>query len=158
MATYSFDDIPLDPGDMGIQWVPGVGFRPVDVTEEYAAGFKGCGYTEDGNQCHEIECSHEKWTPGEKWEVPPVFASPPSLYVPPVYVSSPPVFTDLLPPIWWDTPCCTVVYDPPIWDCCITTTSNPPNDPPFDPPAPVPLPASILFLLAGLFLLKRITS
>lgn len=154
MSTVSFTDVPLDAGDMGLVFIPGIGFRP-------AEGLTGVSHGDVVNACP-IKChvsSYEelpmevttyvpmcggedgpgKWV--EKW-IPPMFSEPPTAsYYPPVYQTSwvPPV-TPIVP---WDTPwisCCTI--PPP----CCEITWIPPETPEIPP---VPLGGTLSFGLTA---------
>jgi len=159
MSTYFFDDVALDEGDMGIQWIPGIGFRPVDITEEMP-GKELCGQIVGDKSCHTGKCP-EKWALTEKWEPPlefwpepPVYIAPPVWYpnTPPIWVGTPVWFND--PPVYW---CCGSSNPPPPPPLCCT--HQPPYEPPHEPPPDVvPLPPSLFMLLAGLLLLKRISA
>lgn len=147
--------VQLNPGDQGLQWIEGVGFRPVDMTEELP-GKDLCGFTDTGEQCETVQCSNEKWTFIEKWEppiydvpyIPEIFATP---YIP-VYQSN--------PPIDWHTP--PTFWDPPTWtECCINVTPPWDPNPPFDPPSQVSLPPTLVFTIlwmASLLVLRRFQS
>ena len=132
----------LDSGDQGIQWVDGLGFRPIDLTEELPGNNIFCGQTQNGNQCEELKCSLGKGSHLEKWFPPMTFAppfvsTPDNPIIPVVPVSySPPTFMDytLFPPIWW---CCTNT----------TTTTTVVVE---ENPSPVPLGDAGLFLMTAI--------
>ena len=160
MSTVSpLDHITLDPGDSGIQWIPGVGFRPVDMTEELPFfGQMDCDIIDTGNQCEQGDCNFGKGG-GGKYDVqliPPVYDLPIIPYAPAYndplyatpYVPVTTVFWDT--PTWLDDP-----WDPPEWipptECC-TFTTPPPSGPPgiTGVPSPVPLGDTGFFLLTAL--------
>ena len=134
MSTFTFEDVQLDPGDMGIVWIPGIGFRPKDPTEE----IQFCGQEIGEASCTSGTCG--KWALTEKWDVSPEWLpEAPSVYVykPPGY--QPPVY---VPPVTWGPIC---------WICGSTTTGTPPH--PLPPASEVPLPPGLLLLATGLAVL-----
>ena len=149
MATLSpLDGIELDPGDMGVIFVPGLGFRPADGVEQYGVG-KGedCPMVfhsnEPGGQwetiVHHCEAPTEKWTP--LFDIPD---GPSYWAVPlptPTYISTTP--TPIVP---WDTP--IVPWTP----CCGPTPWIPPEVP------EVPLPATAVLAVTGMLLLILLRS
>lgn len=136
--------VELDPGDLGVVWVEGVGFRPVDGIDEYGAGKADCTVIivykdmaedkiEKVQSCDDgPSLWTEKWTPPPELWTPPAYA-PPVYYVPPLYASPP--SSHWAPPIYYGG-----------GDCCSTTY------PPDTPPPVVPLPSSAWLLIAALIL------
>lgn len=143
MSTVSpnLDHITLDPGDSGIQWIPGVGFRPVDMTEELPFfNQMDCDIIDTGTQCEQGNCSFGKG--GGKYDlehIPPVYVPEVITYAP--AYNSPLYATPYVPVFWWDDP-----WNPPTWECCTYITPIPPTP---EPPA-VPLGSSGLFILTAL--------
>ncbi len=146
----NFDNISLDDEDSGIQWIPGVGFRPLDMTEELPFfGQMNCDIIDTGTQCKQGECIFGKSS--GKYDltiIPPVYDLPIIPYAP---AYNPLIYAGTyvsITPTWWDDP-----WDPPTWDCCIIATSTP-NDPPItvtDVPSTVSLGNTGFFLLTALF-------
>lgn len=141
MATYSFDDIPLDEGDMGVEWIEGVGFRPKDPTDEL------CGQIVGENECTYDQCSGKytlKLIP-ELYEseiidlpvyttghIPKISSTPyktPDPWTPPPFI----------PWIPWDTPT----------GCCIHVTPDPKHPPTVIPPT-VDAPLSLVLMVSTL--------
>lgn len=156
MSTLNpLDGIDLDPGDMGVMFVPGLGFRPVDGVEQYGIG-KGedCPMVfhsnEPGGQwetiVHHCEAPTEKWT----FLAPPVYAAPPAIYVPPVTTFFPGVPATYYPPGGYIPPWGWI---PPGSDCCYIPPTTCCGPIPPDPEMPaVDAPAAGLLLATALIL------
>lgn len=127
----------LDPGDQGLLWLNGIGFRPAYKVrcETYYINHELPGTVAE---CAE-EAWAEKWTP--EWE--------PITWPTPVAVSAPPAYA---PFVRTDTPNAYTPYLPPVVVCCSTTgtTKNPPVE-----VGEVPLPAGLWLMIAALAVLMR---
>lgn len=142
--------ISLDPGDSGLVFIPGVGFRPADGIEIGATRvLNECvikchlGYDDlpDGPVSYVPVCGGEdgigkwagKWTPPIDWTTPETPLWTPLVPTPVYTTPDIPIWTT---PIPWDTP----------WTYCCSTTPQPDPWVPPETPAPVDLPATGLLL------------
>ena len=126
----------LDPGDQGLLWLNGIGFRPTYEVrcEIYYVNFELPGTVAECSE--DIEWA-EKWTP--EWE--------PIDWPTPVDVSAPPAFSLAMPksPPQTEKPTPYDPWGPPVVLCCSTTgtTKNPPVE-----VGEVPLPAGLWLMIA----------
>jgi len=133
MATYSFDDIPLNEGDMGVEWIEGVGFRPKDPTDEL------CGQIVGENVCTHAQCSG-KYT---LKLIPELYE--PEIIDPSIYVTG---YIPKIYPTPYKTPDPWTPWDTPT-GCCTVVTPDP-KHPPTDIPTTVDAPLSLVLMVSAL--------
>lgn len=129
MTTVVWDDVQLDVGDLGLNFIEGVGFRPVDGVDQYGSGKSPCPVVAVYKNT-KLDTVERETVCAAPAPVYARFQAPtPELIVYPTYVTTSTPWTVPpagVPPITWV-------------GCCTTITSTPPID---IPPPAVPIPAS----------------
>lgn len=166
MATQNLEYIDLDPGDQGIQWIEGVGFRPVDSTEDLPFfTMLDCEIIDSGDACAQGLCTGKL----AGYEPPIIMTpyDPPAILPPKKWVQIPDTYAPAYTTPFYATPHDFWLSHTPLPSCCTPppccSVSEPQPEPSYPPtttgsPEVVPLPPSLLMLLSAALILRKIAN